>query len=60
MGQSQQETQAATQFVVGKSLRLGLMVNFQKSELQPKQRAIFLGMDLDTSTFLGDHQRAVC
>ena len=41
-----------SQFVLDKSLKLGLMVNIQKSELQHTQRAIFLGMDLDTSTFL--------
>ena len=52
VGQSQQETQAATKFLLDKSLQLGLLVNFDKSELQPTQRAVFLGMDLDTSTFL--------
>lgn len=32
--------------------RLGLVVNEAKSDLVPSQRAVYLGMDIDTSSFL--------
>jgi ribonuclease HI len=49
--QSPQEVATATQFVLETCNQLGLLVNLDKSELQPTQKTIFLGMQLDTVEF---------
>jgi hypothetical protein len=49
--QSPQAATAATQFVLKICNQLGLIVNREKSELEPTQRTIFLGMQINTVQF---------
>ena len=49
--QSPQEVATATEFVLETCSQLGLIVNMDKSELEPTQNTIFLGMQIDTVEF---------
>ena len=47
-----QSTLEATRWVVDLCKELGLLINFEKSDLQPSRLVTYLGMQIDTSRFL--------
>ena len=46
-GPSPEVVTAHTRLAIDLFIRLGLLVKFQKSDLQPRTRFVFLGMDID-------------
>ena len=48
----QQTVAAHTDQIVRLCQRVGLIINFKKSDLAPSQRVTYLGMDIDTQSFL--------
>lgn len=47
---SYQQSRESTQIVIETLTRLGWLVNLKKSELQPTQHLVFLGMDINLAT----------
>ena len=49
--ESRGQSSKATQVILNLCLELGLLVNFEKSDLVPSRRALYLGMDFNMESF---------